>query len=79
MSGDLPHKFSLLMTEGSLDYNRCPHIFERDPNKWGFLRSSLGESKPPRAVDLTCVAAPSLGLYLDVYLDAYFGRLFLDE
>ena len=29
-------------------------------------------AKPPRAVDLTCVAALSLGLNLD----AYFGRLF---
>ena len=37
------------------------------------------EAKPPKAEDLTYVSAlglgPSLGRF---YLDAYFGRLFLD-
>ena len=69
----------------SLDCNRCPHIFERDPNNWGLLRSGLGECKPPKAVDLTCVSALGLGpsfgcFYLDAYLDVsiwtfYFGRV----
>ena len=81
------------MAGGSLDCNRCPHIFERDPNKWGLLRSSLGECKPPKAVALTCVSALGPGPSLDAYLDAYevvflfghllwtfpFGHLFLEE
>ena len=36
-------------------------------------------AKPPRAVDLTFVAALSLGLILDAsHLDVYFGRVILD-
>ena len=41
-------------------------------------------AKPPRAVDLMCVAALSLGLILDAshldvsILDVYFGRVILD-
>ena len=57
----------LLVTRGSLDCNRCPYIFERDPSKWGFPRSSLGGCKPPKAVDLTYVSALGLGPILDAY------------
>ena len=43
---------------------------ERDPCRWGFLRSSL-EEKPLSAVDLMYVSA----LGLRPSLDAYCGRL----
>ena len=72
------------MTKGSLDCNRCPHIFERDPNRRGFLRSSLGGGKTsqgcgphvclspwPRAELWTLILDASEVMFI---LDTYFGR-----
>ena len=70
-------KRGLLMTQGSLDCNRCIHIYERDPNKWGFLRSSLGGCKTSQGCGPHVCRSPQPRAELDVYFGRFsFGRLF---